>query len=376
MPRGLWNFGVGYMRWRTRLTPILLLHRDEYPPFSMDEEAGYPAASFAGEYPEQRNRLTVLLRLIWMIPIAIYACIIGFIAAIVYLMMWLLIIITGSAPAGALQLHGRRSADRHASRSLHAATDRRIPSVQHGLRSAHWPHDLVPILSTSRSSRSSPTETGATCLFRIILAIPAPVPCRAARYCWWRQPFRPRGAMYIGARASDRRRTADRLGVMALHLVVRHRHYGQRATWPLGLCRQCYALARALQCLHLPAARRVPAVSAFEAVATRLASCSTSSRKCATGCTVAFRIIFLIPHVIVLAPLGIAWGSRASSPGWLSCFTGRTQRASTFSLHGRSALVVPRRGLRPAAERRVTLPSSLDLTSVTLDPILRRVLDI
>jgi hypothetical protein len=100
MPRGLWNFGVGYMRWRTRTNAYILLHRDEYPPFSMDEDMNYLARFVSGEYPEQRNRLTVLLRLIWMIPIAIYAAIVGIIAAIVYVIMWLMIIITGSAPAG------------------------------------------------------------------------------------------------------------------------------------------------------------------------------------------------------------------------------------------------------------------------------------
>jgi hypothetical protein len=100
MPRGLWNFGVGYMRWRTRTNAYIFLHRDEYPPFSMDEDSSYAASFVAGDYPEQRNRLTVLLRLIWMIPIAIYAAIVGIIAAIVYLIMWLLIIITGSAPEG------------------------------------------------------------------------------------------------------------------------------------------------------------------------------------------------------------------------------------------------------------------------------------
>jgi hypothetical protein len=100
MPRGLWNFTVGYMRWRTRVNAYVALHRDEYPPFSLDEEADYQAGYVSGEFPEQRNRLTVLLRLIWMIPIAIYAAIIGFIAAILYLIMWLLIIITGSAPEG------------------------------------------------------------------------------------------------------------------------------------------------------------------------------------------------------------------------------------------------------------------------------------
>src|SRR4051794_31484832 len=43
MPRGLWNFDVGYMRWRTRTNSYILLHRDESPPFSMDEDSSYAA---------------------------------------------------------------------------------------------------------------------------------------------------------------------------------------------------------------------------------------------------------------------------------------------------------------------------------------------
>ena len=100
MPRGLWNFGVGYMRWRTRTNAYLLLLTDDYPPFSMDEDANYPCSFVSGEYPTSRNRLTVLLRLIWLIPAAIYASIIGIIASILYVLMWLIIIITGSAPGG------------------------------------------------------------------------------------------------------------------------------------------------------------------------------------------------------------------------------------------------------------------------------------
>src|SRR4051812_15525699 len=84
MPRGLWSFGVGYMRWRTRTNAYLLLMTDDYPPFSMDEDATYPCNFVSGEYPASRNRLTVLLRLIWLIPAAIYASIIGIIASILY----------------------------------------------------------------------------------------------------------------------------------------------------------------------------------------------------------------------------------------------------------------------------------------------------
>ncbi len=35
-PEGLYNFGVGYMRWSLRVEAYMLLMRDEYPPFSLD----------------------------------------------------------------------------------------------------------------------------------------------------------------------------------------------------------------------------------------------------------------------------------------------------------------------------------------------------
>ena len=94
----------------------------------------YLARFVSGDYPEQRNRLTVLLRLIWMIPIAIYAAIVGIVAAIVYVIMWLLIIITGSAPEGLYNftVGSLRIGTRLESYML-LLTDE-YPALQHGLR--------------------------------------------------------------------------------------------------------------------------------------------------------------------------------------------------------------------------------------------------
>lgn len=38
-PAGLYDFGVGVLRWNARVEAYLLLLRDEYPPFSLDAEA-------------------------------------------------------------------------------------------------------------------------------------------------------------------------------------------------------------------------------------------------------------------------------------------------------------------------------------------------
>jgi hypothetical protein len=35
-PRALYDFGVGVLRWNTRVEAYLLLLHDEYPPFSLE----------------------------------------------------------------------------------------------------------------------------------------------------------------------------------------------------------------------------------------------------------------------------------------------------------------------------------------------------
>ena len=35
-PRGLYDFGVGVLRWNTRVEAYLLLLHDEYPPFTLE----------------------------------------------------------------------------------------------------------------------------------------------------------------------------------------------------------------------------------------------------------------------------------------------------------------------------------------------------
>src|SRR5205085_9848089 len=57
LPRGLWDFGSYYMRWRIRAGAYLALFRDDYPPFGDDP---YPT-TFEVTYPadDGRDRLSV-----------------------------------------------------------------------------------------------------------------------------------------------------------------------------------------------------------------------------------------------------------------------------------------------------------------------------
>jgi hypothetical protein len=63
-PRGLWDLGAYYLRWRTRALPYMMLLRDEYPPFG---DTDYPAR-FETTYPEgRRDKWAVGLRIFYVI---------------------------------------------------------------------------------------------------------------------------------------------------------------------------------------------------------------------------------------------------------------------------------------------------------------------
>ena len=59
----------------------------------------YPA-TFEADYVERRNRLSAFFRLILVIPQAIFIYIYGLIAAVAVLIAWVVIVLTGSYPAG------------------------------------------------------------------------------------------------------------------------------------------------------------------------------------------------------------------------------------------------------------------------------------
>ena len=104
LPEGLANFQIMYMRYSTRMTGFLLGMTEDYPPFTFDSVAQDP-----GDYAigltvvpelEDRNRLTVALRLLWMIPAAIVTAVFSIIAMIVSLVAWFAVLFTGTYPEG------------------------------------------------------------------------------------------------------------------------------------------------------------------------------------------------------------------------------------------------------------------------------------
>lgn len=96
-PRGLWDFGGFYLRWRSKAIAYSALLRDEYPPFG---EGEYPVSFSPGDFPETRNRVSVGFRLFLLIPHAIVLFFLGIAWAITAFIGWLAILFTGAYPEG------------------------------------------------------------------------------------------------------------------------------------------------------------------------------------------------------------------------------------------------------------------------------------
>jgi hypothetical protein len=96
-PRGLWDFNALYMRWYARTYAYVTLLRDEYPPFG---DMPYPV-TFEATYPEgPRDRLSVGLRIFYVIPHLIVAGLLGVAWYVTTLVAWFAILFTGEYPEG------------------------------------------------------------------------------------------------------------------------------------------------------------------------------------------------------------------------------------------------------------------------------------
>lgn len=95
-PRGLWDLATYYLSWRVRASAYIALLRDEYPPFG---EGDYPARLSVARPEEERDRVTVLLRILLALPHFVLLWLLGFAWAVTTAIAWLAILITGRYPA-------------------------------------------------------------------------------------------------------------------------------------------------------------------------------------------------------------------------------------------------------------------------------------
>lgn len=99
LPQGFAGFMVMYVRWNTRVTLYAGFLHEEYPPFeggSEFEEPGTTPVSVSIDAAlEQRDRLTVGLRFIWMIPALIFGSLIFYAAQIIWFISIFVVLFTG-----------------------------------------------------------------------------------------------------------------------------------------------------------------------------------------------------------------------------------------------------------------------------------------
>jgi len=94
-PAELWKLTAFYLRWRVRAVAYLTLLHDEYPPFG---DGNYPVALTVSSPDAPRDRLSVALRPLLVLPHLILLWALGLGWAVVTCIAWFGILIFGSYP--------------------------------------------------------------------------------------------------------------------------------------------------------------------------------------------------------------------------------------------------------------------------------------
>lgn len=94
---GIRQFTAFYLRWRVRAIAYLMLLEDAYPPFG---DATYPASLEIVDPAGQRDRVTVLVRILLAIPHFIVLAFVLFGWCVTTVVAWFAILLTGAYPEG------------------------------------------------------------------------------------------------------------------------------------------------------------------------------------------------------------------------------------------------------------------------------------
>ena len=94
-PRGIREFSLYYLRWRTRALAYMALFVDAYPPFG---DGPYPATIDVPDPAVPRDRATIAVRLLLALPhfVVLFFLLIGWFVTTV--VAWFAILFTGSYP--------------------------------------------------------------------------------------------------------------------------------------------------------------------------------------------------------------------------------------------------------------------------------------
>ena len=94
--RGIRDFSMYYLRWRTRALAYMALFVDRYPPFG---DQPYPATIEVAEPVGPRDRATIAVRLILVLPHLVILAFLLLGWLITTVIAWFAILFTGSYPA-------------------------------------------------------------------------------------------------------------------------------------------------------------------------------------------------------------------------------------------------------------------------------------
>lgn len=104
LPAGLANFQIMILRYTTRAEVYAGFLHDQYPPFEFattaEEPGGTPVDLVVEPALENRNRLTVGLRIIWAIPAFLYMFVIAIVGVICWFLAFFAVLFTGRWPEG------------------------------------------------------------------------------------------------------------------------------------------------------------------------------------------------------------------------------------------------------------------------------------
>jgi hypothetical protein len=97
-PEGMFRFVVGYQRWNNNVIAYILFH-DGYPPFTMDD-GEYAPMSYDVERQDRYSRLLIFVKWLLAIPHFLILIALGIAAEVLFLVMVVVVLVTGSYPRG------------------------------------------------------------------------------------------------------------------------------------------------------------------------------------------------------------------------------------------------------------------------------------
>lgn len=100
-PQWLYDFNAGVVRFSIRVSAWIYLQTDAWPPFSLNDDPGYPIRVDVGPRAERQSRLKALFRWILVLPVLLvlsYGT--TYIQMLAGLVAWLTIVFRGYLPEG------------------------------------------------------------------------------------------------------------------------------------------------------------------------------------------------------------------------------------------------------------------------------------